>query len=191
VIPLLLTLLAAEIGPPTVIVTGAAGEATAEARVTTIQAAREGGALLLRLTFDRSVHDASTAPDGSPMSGRLRVVLYLDTDDDRRSGFDAGPDDLRTGADQRLELGVLSLGADEEEKRPARALITVTLAALARDGRRHTLWRADDEALPAQLTIQDEWIEIRIPPEHSPVSRHPRLILTAGERSWDGRVSER
>ena len=196
-IPLLLMLLAPEgrplsywSGQPAVISASAAGENAAEARVTAVHAMRKDGALLLRLSFDRSIQEATTAPDGAPVSGRLRAVLYLDTDDDRRSGLDAGPNDLRTGADQRLELGVLSLGADPEENRPAQALITVTLAALARDGRRHTLWRADDESLPAQLSAYGEWIEVRLPAEHSPASRHPRLILSSGVHNWDGRVRE-
>src|SRR5262249_49104574 len=135
--------------------------------------------------------EALALPDGAPNPNGLRAVLYVDTDDDRKSGLEAGPDDPRTGAEQRLELGVLSLAADEEEKRPARALITAALAALTRDGRRHTLWRADDEQLPDQLSVYGESIDLRLPREHGPSARRPRLIFVSGTRSWDGRVPER
>src|SRR6266481_1758396 len=73
-------------------------------------------------------------PGGLPVSGRLRAVVYVDADADRATGWDLGPDDLRTGAEYRLEVGVLALGADEEEKLPAQALVTAFLASLGRDG---------------------------------------------------------
>ena len=75
------------------------------------------------------------------MSGRLRATLYLDRDGERATGLAEGPADLRTGADLRLEVGVVAVGEDPEEKRAASALSPRTLVALAPDGRRKTLWR--------------------------------------------------
>jgi hypothetical protein len=55
------------------------------------------------------------AANGAPVSGRLRAVLYVDADDNPKTGLAAGPKDPRTGADRRLEVGVIAVGADPDE----------------------------------------------------------------------------
>jgi len=160
----------------------------AEAHVTEVHAAVEPKGLVLRFTFDRPARDAMHLPDGTPVSGRLRAVLYLDTDDDRRSGLDQGSLDPRTGADGRLEVGVVSVGEDPEEKRKASAVLTVTLSSLARDGRRKTLWRGDAEGSPSEVSAHGEWVEVRVPV--SAVEPRPplRLVLAEGDRTFEGRL---
>jgi hypothetical protein len=186
-------------GRPAVVVAGAAAARSPEARslearVTEVHAAidrGEGageGALVLRFTFDRAVGEALRLPDGTPVSGRLRAILYLDTDDDRATGFDAGAGDLRSGADCRLEIGVVSLAADAEEQREASALVSATLVSLSREGRRRRLWTADDDAAPSSLSAHGEWVELRVPREHAPVSPRARLILAQDDHNWDGRL---
>ena len=174
---------------PAVITAEASALPNDEAQVTEVHAALDKTGPVLRFTFDRPVAEAIRLPDGSPVSGRLRAVLYLDADDDRSSGLDQGGRDLRTGADLRLEIGVVTVAADPEEKRAAAALITATLASLAADGRRRTLWRADDAAAPASVSGHGEWLELRLPAEHARLAPRARLILSAGERSWDGRIA--
>ena len=158
------------------------------AQLTDLHAAADRGALVLRFSFDRAVRDAIQLPDGTPVSGRLSATLYLDADDNRATGIDQGPGDLRTGADFKLELGVVSVGADPDEHRPAQALVTVALFRLARDGRRHALWRTDDAASPAAVSPHGEWVEVRIPPQHLAPARM-RLILALGDGARDGRFA--
>src|SRR6185295_7213509 len=159
-----------------------------EAHVQEVHAALDKGALVVRFTFDRSVREATRLADGAPVSGRLRAMLFIDRDDDRATGFDQGPDDLRTGADLRLEIGVLALGEDAEEHRPAMAVVTATLVALGRDGRRQTLWRADDaEGGSRQVRTSGEWLEVRLPAQPA-VQPAARLILSVGDRALDGRL---
>jgi hypothetical protein len=193
VLPILLALLAAEGRPlfywgarPPVIVTGPAERAEAggvEARVREVHAAADGDDLVLRLTFDRPVREAMYV-GGAPASGRLRAVIYLDDDDDRTTGLDEGAMDLRTGAERRLELGVLAMGADPDEKREASAVLSATLHALSREGRRRTLWRADDAASPERVSARGEWVEIRMPGARP----RTRIVLTGGGHAWDGRL---
>jgi hypothetical protein len=173
---------------PPLIATEAEPGQGVEAQVLEVHAALDKGDLVLRLTFDRPVHDAIYLPGGVPVSGRLRAVLYLDADADRTTGWDAGPDDLRTGAEYRLEIGVVALGADEEEKLPAQALVTAFLASLGREGRRKSLWRGDDGGAPEHIAVNGEWIELRLPPLELGVKEGARLVLAAGERVWNGRV---
>ncbi|HSB61157.1 MAG TPA: hypothetical protein VLI67_05520 [Vicinamibacteria bacterium] len=172
---------------PAVIATEAAPGRGVEAQVLEVHAALDEGALVLRFTFDRPVQDAIYLPGGAPVSGRLRAVLYVDADADRTTGWDAGPDDLRTGAEYRLEVGVLALGADPQEGMPAQALVTAFLASLSRDGRRRSLWRRDDESAPGQVSVRGEWVELRLPPGEAKDGR-ARLVFTDGVRSWDGRL---
>ncbi|HET7291625.1 MAG TPA: hypothetical protein VFM88_04305, partial [Vicinamibacteria bacterium] len=68
-----------------------------EAAVLELHAARDGGDLVLRVGFDRPVREAVRLPDGTPVSGRLKAVVYIDADDDRSTGTQEGPADLRTG----------------------------------------------------------------------------------------------
>jgi hypothetical protein len=190
--PAVITVEAAEcVGPDCSKPPGASPEAPAtdsvSARVQEVHAALDRGALVLRFTFDRSVREAKQLPDGSPVSGRLRATLYLDRDADRATGLEEGPTDLRTGADLRLEVGVITVGEDAEEGRKASALITATLAELARDGRRKTLWRGDEAANPRQVSARGDWLELRLPSSPA-VAPGARLILAQDGRALDGRL---
>ena len=173
---------------PPVIAVEEAPTGGVEAQIQELHAALDKGALVVRFTFDRSVREATHLPDGAPVSGRLRATLFIDRDADRATGLDQGPDDLRTGADLRLEVGVVALGEDAEEHRPAMAVVTITLASLSRDGRRQTLWRADDsEGGSRQVRTSGEWLEIRLPADAG-VLPAARLVLSVGSRALDGRL---
>lgn len=193
---LLLVILAAEGRPlfywgarQPVVVAEVGPGSSEEARVAEVHAAADHGGLMVRFTFDRAVREAIRLPDGAPVSGRLRAVLYLDTDDDRGTGLEEGSRDLRTGADRRLEIGVVAVGADPEERRAASAVVTASLAALTADGRRRSLWRGDDSATPMSVSAHGDCVEVRLPPEHADVKPRARLILSAGDRVWDGRLA--
>jgi hypothetical protein len=157
-----------------------------EAQVEEVGLAADKGALVFRLTFDRPVREALYLQDGTPVSGRLHAAVYLDADDDRKTGLAQGSLDLRTGADYRLEVGVLALGADPEEKRAAEALVTATLVSLQGD-RQKTLWRADDSTVPPAVSAYNEWLDIRLPVGAVAAKPGARVILAVGGRSWDGR----
>lgn len=163
--------------------TAAAGEA---ARVTEVHAARDERGELLRLTFDRPVRAALRLPDGTPVTGRLRAVLYGDADGQRDTGWQPGAADLRRGADWRLEVAALALGADPEEKLEAQALVTVNLATLSGDGRRRSLWQADQASAPELISVVGEWLEIRLPAAAGPPAVGARLILATDEATLDG-----
>lgn len=173
--------------PPVIAVEGTS-PAGVEAQIQEVHAALDKGALVVRFTFDRAVREATRLADGAPVSGRLRAVLFVDRDADRATGLDQGADDLRTGADLRLEIGVLAVGEDAEEHRPALAVVTATLMGLSREGRRQTLWRADDaEGSSRQLRTSGEWLEVRLPAQPA-VAPAARLILSVGDRAQDGRL---
>jgi hypothetical protein len=171
---------------PPVIATEVESRQGVEAQVLEVHAALDGGALLLRFTFDRPVEEATHVAGGAPVSGRLRAVLYVDADGDRATGWDTGSGDLRTGAEYRLEVGVVALGADADEKLAAQALVTASLVTLGREGRRKTVWRVDDAGVPPQVSVHGEWVELKVPATEAAVRERARLILTAGERTWDG-----
>jgi hypothetical protein len=175
---------------PPVVVPDALVRGGAEAQVTEVHAARDAGDLVLRFTFDRPVGEALALADGTPVSGRLRAVLYVDGDDDRRTGLAADPPDPRQGADARLELGVLYVGEDPEEDREASAVISVVLSSLSASGRRRTSWRGDDVSRPDNVSARGEWVEVRVPAGRlvTDSRSRTRLILTVGSRSWDGYV---
>ena len=172
---------------PPVVSVAAEPRAGDEAAVTEVHAALDKGSLVLRFTFDRPVREAIFLPDGSPVSGRLRAVVYLDLDDDRSTGADLGPLDLRTGAERRLEVGVLSIGEDAEERREAAAAITATLAALSPHARRRTLWRGDDTATPRRVSARGEWVEVKLPPDPA-IRPGTRIVLAEGGRASGGRL---
>jgi hypothetical protein len=157
-----------------------------EAHVTEVHAAVEQNDLFVRFTFDRSVRDVLYSPEGQPISGRLRARLYIDADGDRKSGLDEGPGDLRTGAEARLDLGVVAMGEDAEEKLEARALVTVAVVGLTPPGRRRTLWRADDDANPQQVSAHGDAVEVRVPGSVLKLQPRARIVLTAAEKVWDG-----
>ena len=158
-----------------------------DAQIVELHAALDNGALVLRFTLDRPVEEATHLADGAPVSGRLRALLYVDADDDRKTGLLAGPADPRSGADLRLEIGVLAVGEDPEEKVEASALIGATLASLAADGRRRTLWRSDDGQSPRAFSARGEWLEVRLPASAA-VRPGARLILSLPDRAVDGRL---
>ena len=173
---------------PPVIAVESAATGGVEAQIEEVHAALDKGALVVRFTFDRPVREAVRLPDGAPVSGRLRATLWIDRDADRTTGLDQGPDDLRTGADLRLEVGVVAMGEDAEEHRPAMPVITVSLSELSPDGRRRSLWRGDDSAEGSrQVRTSGEWLELRLPP-NAGVLASARLILGQGSRALDGRL---
>ena len=171
-----------------VIVTEAPPQGGPEASVVEVHAASTGGDLWLRLTLDRPVAEALYLADGRPVSGRLRAVLYLDTDDDRKTGLDEGLRDLRTGAERRLDVDVVSVAADAEERRPGRAVVTATLRALTRDGRRRVLWRGDDAGAEG-VAAAGRFVEIRLPAAQVAMAGRARLVLDSGGRTWAGQIN--
>jgi hypothetical protein len=157
-----------------------------EARVSEVHAALDQGDLVLRFTFDREVTSALYGEDRAPVSGRLRVVLYVDADGDRTTGLAGAEGDLLRGADYRLEVGVVAVGKDEEENRQAEALVIATVTSLSADGHRHRIWRIDDSS--PLLSIHGEWLELRVPLDKVPARSGTRLILNLGDRAYDGRL---
>jgi hypothetical protein len=107
-------------------------------------------------------------------------VLYVDADGDAKTGLGAGPKDPRTGADRRLEVGVVSVGADPEENLGASAVVTASLSDLA-GKRRRALWRGDAGATPRQVSTGGTWVEVRLMRERGPFTRTARLVLADGE----------
>ena len=174
--------------PALVTVEAATAAAPTDAQVTELHAAADPRGLVVRFSFDREVRSAMQLPDGTPVSGRLRAVLYLDTDDDRGTGLSQGPLDPRTGAERRLEIGVVSVGEDPEENRKASAVLTATLSSLDREGRRKTLWRGDAEGSPNDVSAHGEWVEVRLPPTIVEPNPPIRMVIAAGDRSFEGRL---
>lgn len=173
---------------PALISTAAGDKTSAAANLVEVHAAQDARGLIVRLTFDRPVRDALFLPDGTPVSGRLRAVLYCDADGERSTGWDAGEADLRRGAEWRLEIGTLAMGAEPEEHTAAQALVTASLVALERDGRQRPLWSADHQSAPRQISFRDTWLELRIPREHWQPASRARLILSTGDTFLDGRI---
>ena len=83
--------------PPVVVADGPRAESGA-ANPIEVHAARDRDDLVLRFGFDRPVRGLLTLADGTPVSGRLTAVLYIDADDDVRTGLELNRPDLRTGA---------------------------------------------------------------------------------------------
>lgn len=196
VIALALLLAAAEGRPlfywgarPPIVTMGEAAPEGEEVRVLELHAARDKGDLLLRFSFDRPVRDALRLADGTPVSGRLKAVVYIDTDDDRRTGTQEGAADLRTGSERRLELGALAIGEDSEEGRAATVLVSATLHGLTQEGRRHVLWRADSDE-PGRVSVRGDAVELRIPEDRVGAAGRCRLVLVSGGDVRDGRLSE-
>ena len=119
------------------------------AQVTEIHGVVDRNDLILRLSFDRPVRDALYLPSGAPVSGRLRAVVYVDADADRETGWAVSPGDARAGADYRVDVGVLALGADPDEGIAAQGIVTASLFELTADNRQRSLWRGDHTADPA------------------------------------------
>lgn len=175
--------------PPAIVAEDEARGPGPEARVLEVHAAYDKGDLVVRFSFDRPVRETLRLSDGTPVSGRLKAVLYFDVDDDKATGLSQGASDLRTGSERRLEIGAVAMGADEEEQRPASVVVSSTLHALSPDGRRRTLWRADDESEPARISAHGEWLEVRIAEGLLGTGRSSRLVLADGETLLAGRVA--
>jgi hypothetical protein len=172
---------------PAVVALGDAGAGADAAQVLELHAARDAKALVLRFTFDRPISEALRLRDGTPVSGRLKAVLYLDTDDDRGTGAQYGAADRRTGAERRLELGAVTMGADPEEGRAASVIVSVTLHALTREGRRRSVWTGDDEDA-SRLRHYGDAVEVRIPEDGIGNVGPMRLVLVSGDVARDGRL---
>jgi hypothetical protein len=164
-------------------------EGSVEAQVTEVHAAVDREELVLRFSFDRPVRDGLYLSDGTPVSGRLRAVLYVDQDGERSTGLAGGPRDLRTGTERRLEVGVISVGADPDEARLGEAIVTVAVASVEEAGRRRTLWRGDHAATPRRVSYRGEWLEVRLPAETTALGPRLRLVLATGDTAVDGALS--
>lgn len=158
-----------------------------EAAVTAVHAALDGADLVVRFTFDRPVQRAMYGADGAPVSGRLRAVLYVDADANPKTGLAAGAKDARTGADRRLEVGVIAVGADPDENLGATAVVTAALSDLT-GKRRRAGWRGDTTATPRQVSTGGRWVEVRLDGERGPFKGTARLVLADGERLVEGRL---
>jgi hypothetical protein len=158
-----------------------------EAVVVSVHAALDGGDLVARFTFDRPVQRAIYGESGAPVSGRLRAILYVDSDDDRRTGLAAAANDPRSGADRRLEVGVVAVGADPDENVGAQAVVTASLSDLA-GKRRRSRWRGDTAATPRQVATGATWVEIRLLAERGPFKRTSRLVLAQDDVFLEGRL---
>jgi hypothetical protein len=157
------------------------------AAVVSVHAALDGPDLVVRFTFDRPVQRALYGSDGKPVSGRLRAVLYVDADDDRKTGLVAAANDPRSGADRRLEVGVVAVGADPEENLGASAVVTASLSDLA-GKRRRSRWRGDATATPRQVVTGGKWVEVRLLAERGPWKRTSRLVLAEDDVFLEGRL---
>lgn len=173
--------------PPLLTLDAASGGV--EAKVVEVRGAIDKEELVLRFDLDRAVRSALYLEDGTPVSGRVRAVLYVDADDDPRTGFDAGPNDFRTGADDRLDVGSVSIAGDPEENRQASVIVAATFYSLTREGRRRTLWRGDTEAEPTRVSAHGEWVEVRLPSEAFHPGQKARLILATEDAVRAGRLT--
>lgn len=174
-------------GPrPAAIVTQVAPGEGMAARVTEVHGVVDGGELVLKVSFDRPVNDALYLPSGAPVSGRLRAAVYVDADAERVTGWRAAPGDPRAGAEYRIDLGVLALGADPSEGIAAQALVTVSAFALTANERQRSLWRADHSASPDRVSIRGDAVELRLPGEMLEVTATARLALVVGDEGFEG-----
>jgi hypothetical protein len=172
---------------PVIVRAGAPRPQGEQAAVVSVHAALDGPDLVVRFTFDRPVQRALYGADGKPVSGRLRAILYVDADDDRKTGLLAEAKDPRTGADRRLEVGVVAVGADPDENVGAAAVVTASLADLA-GKRRRSRWRGDATATPRQVLTGGRWVEVRLLGERGPWKRTSRLVLAEDDVFLEGRL---
>ncbi len=171
--------------PATIVTDVAPGEGIA-ARVTEIYGVVDDGDLVLRVSFDRAVSSALYLASGAPVSGRLRAAVYVDGDVNRSTGWVAEPGDPRAGADYRIDLGVLALGADPGEGIAAEALVTVSAVALTPQGRQRGLWRTDHSASPGLISIRGDAVEMRVPADAVSVAPTARLAVVVDEKGFEG-----
>jgi len=173
--------------PPVIARSGAPRPEREEAAVVAVHAALDGPDLVVRFTFDRPVQRALYGSDGAPVSGRLRAVLYVDADDDRKTGLLAAANDPRSGADRRLEVGVVAVGADPEENVGASAVVIASVSDLA-GKRRRSRWRGDTAATPRQVVTGGKWVEVRLLADRGPFKRTARLVLAEEDVFLEGRL---
>ena len=171
--------------PATIVTHVAPGEGVA-ARVTEIHGVVDEGDLVLRVSFDRAVSDVLYLASGAPVSGRLRAAVYVDGDVNRSTGWVAERGDPRAGADYRIDLGVLALGADPGEGILAEALVTVSAVALTPQGRQRELWRTDHSASPGLVSIRGDAVEMRVPADAVSVVPTARLAVVVDEKGFEG-----
>jgi hypothetical protein len=159
------------------------------ARIRTIHAALDAGDLVLRFDLDRLVREATHMPDGTPVSGRLQARLYVDTDADASTGLagDASRDP-RVGADRLILLSTFYMGEDEEEARPAQALVRIAIDSLGLDGRRATLWAQDHVGAPDRIVLHRDWLEARLPVFRAGVGEGSRFVYAVGRELREGRL---
>jgi hypothetical protein len=174
---------------PATIVTGVAPGEGIAAQITEVHGVVDDGELVLRVSFDRPVAESLYLPSGAPVSGRLRGAVYVDADADRSTGWAAAPGDPRGGADYRIDLGVLALGADPGEGIAAQALVTVSAFALTPDGHQRSLWRADHSASPGRVSIRGDAVEVRLPGDVVIVQPTARLGLVMDARGLEGTLA--
>jgi hypothetical protein len=159
------------------------------ARILTIQAALDAGDLVLRFDLDRPVRAATHLPDGTPVSGRLQARLYVDGDADAATGLAGeGSRDPRVGAERMILLSTLYMGEDEEEGRPARALVQVAIDSLDAGGRRRTLWARDHLGAPDRIALHGDWLEARLPALQAAVGAGSRFVYAVGSSVREGRL---
>jgi hypothetical protein len=175
---------------PAVVVARYSGGAAAAPRVVAVHAAEDGADLVLRFTFDRPVIEGLRHPDGSAASGRLRAVLYIDTDADRETGVDADTRDPKRGADRGVEVGTRHLAPDPDEGRPrAEVIVSAALRALRKGGQRRLLWSADADAdsEPRRISAYGDCVELRVPADRVGLGAGARFILSETEQAFEGR----
>ena len=171
--------------PATIATSASPGEGVS-AQVTEVHGVVDRNDFIVRFSFDRPVRDALYLPSGAPVSGRLRAVLYVDADRDRDTGWAVAPGDARAGADFRVDLGVLALGADPGEGITAQAIVTVSLFELTHDNRQRNLWRGDHSANPERVSIRGDAVELRLPGELMHVVTTARVTLIVDADAFDG-----
>lgn len=159
------------------------------AAVETIHAALDSGDLVLRFDLDRPVEQATHLPDGTPVSGRLQARLYVDADADVSTGLAGSADrDPRVGADRMILLSTFYMGEDEEEGRPAQALVRIAVDSLDAEGHRRTLWARDHLGAPDRIVLHDDWLEARLPVFQTGVQAGSRFVYAVGRAVREGRL---
>lgn len=158
------------------------------ARIETIHAALDSGDLVLRFDLDRTVQAGTHLADGTPVSGRLQARLYVDGDADPSTGLGGEASDARVGAERLILLSTVYMGEDEEEQRPARALVRVAIESLDSDGRRSTLWARDHLGAPDRIVLHEDWLEARLPAFQARVSDGSRFVYAVGNALREGRL---
>lgn len=156
------------------------------ARVTQIHADLEDGDAFLRFVLDRAVREAMSLRDGTPVSGRLQISLYIDVDDDPETGRTGPVDEQRRGADRLIEVSTLYVGADEEEEREAQARVLITIDALDARGRRERLWAGDHVDLPDRISLRGDSVEARLPRSGTGLEPGSRLVYATGDSVFEG-----